>query len=88
MPRVKVTAEHIAAANRDIRGVLRRQIKKKGDLSFTSSHESLGAIDEEHSELQDAIRSNDREAIKHELRDIVVAATWALASEEAGGWDW
>lgn len=88
MPRVRVRLEHVAEANAGVRSELRRQVKKKGDLSFCSSHEALGAIDEEHDELKNAIRANDREAIRKELRDIVVAATWALASEEAGGWDW
>ncbi len=88
MPRVQITPEHIARANVGVRGELRRQIQKKGDLSFCSSHESLGVIGEEHKELGDAIQANDREQVKKELRDIVVAATWALASETAGGWDW
>ena len=88
MPRVNVLPEHVTAARHGIDATLRRQIAKKGILSFCSSHESLGVIDEEHKELNDAIRSNDREQIKQELRDMVVAATWALASEEADGWDW
>ncbi len=88
MPRVPVTPAYVTAAKRGIDSTLRRQIAKKGILSFCSSHESLGVLDEERKELIDAIQSNDRETIKQELRDIVVAAMWALASEEAGGWDW
>ncbi|KKN21925.1 hypothetical protein LCGC14_0920550 [marine sediment metagenome] len=88
MPRVQITSAHIAHADAGVRDEMRRQIQEKGDLSFCSSHESLGVIGEEHKELGDAIQANDREQIKKELRDIVVAATWALASETAGGWDW
>lgn len=88
MPRVQVTTEHLEIAETGIAAALRSRIHEKGTHSFGSSHEVLGLLVEERGELEAAIVANDRDAIKSELRDIIVAATWGLASEIAGGWDW
>ena len=67
---------------------LATEIKRKGRGGWVSSLETRGAVDEEVDEFKEAVRAHDREHMKDELIDVMVAAFWGLASEEAGGWDW
>lgn len=88
MPRVPITAEQLQEVVGKVMHEIAKQAECEGDHSFGSSHESLGILSEEMWELTEAVTSNDRDDVRAELRDIAVAAIWALASEEAGGWDW
>lgn len=88
MPRVLVTNEHFALSSALYGKELDRQLKLKGCLSFTSSHEVLGIIAEEYTELIDAVKQNDMEAVLQELVHIGVASQFAVASIMAGGMDW
>lgn len=63
------------------------RLEEKGIHSFSSTHEILGIVDEEHSELKDAVRSNNKIEVRNELLDIVVACLHGIASLDKGV-DW
>ena len=88
MPRVEITAAERQRAVASFFEKLEWRIKQKGPRSFASSHEVLGIITEEYGELIEAVKANDPEAVVRELHDIGVAAIFAVASAEAGGFDW
>ena len=58
---------------------LNNQIKKKGRGRFVSTHEAIGVIQEEVSELHDAARANDEQQFRRELMDVAAASLFALA---------
>lgn len=88
MTRPEISDAAIASVLERFRADLVKQVAKKGRTGWVSSHEARGGVDEEVDEFHAAVHANDREATKRELMDIMVAALWGLASEEAGGWDW
>ena len=53
-----------------------------------SSHEILGILEEEQSELREAVRSNSEDKIWKELKDIAVGAIFGLVSIRDGRMDW
>jgi hypothetical protein len=53
---------------------------RKGTYAFASTHEVLGALEEEHHELIDAIKSNDTDHVCDELFDIAVVCVWGILS--------
>ena len=71
-----------------VRDEISRQLKDKGKGTFSSRHEILGMVDEEHDELKDAVRSEGIQRVKAELADIAVGCIWGIASIEAGTIDW
>ena len=88
MDRPEISNELINDLVERFREELQDQIAKKGRTGWVSSHETSGCILEEFDEFKQAVHDNDREQAKKELSDLMVAALWGLASEEAGGWDW
>lgn len=51
---------------------------------FASTHEALGVIDEEHLELQLAVRGNAISEIRHELLDLAAACIRAYDCLQSG----
>ena len=86
--RVPIVEAQINDALESVRLALLRRIKEKGDLSFASTHEALGIIDEEHHELTEAVRSNSHRRFENECMDIAVACVFAIACKRAGTLDW
>ena len=68
----------------DFSNFLERKIEEKGDRSFASTHEILGAVSEEFDEFKESIRHNNKEETHHELYDIAVACLWGAASIRKG----
>ena len=56
------------------------QIKNKGDGAFVSTHEIVGVIQEEYSELLEELHKNNNQAFATELIDIAIACLWGYAS--------
>jgi len=89
MNRPELTAENVNAAVLDLQLHLRDVENRKGPRAFVSSHEALGVLEDERSELVHEIQSKaGANAIRHELLDIAVAALWSVASMDAGAMDW
>jgi hypothetical protein len=63
-------------------------LNEKGYHSFSSIHEILGVVDEEHHELKDAVKHNNHEEIKQELLDIAVGCIWGVVSINENALDW
>ncbi len=64
------------------------KIEDKGPDGFGSSHEIYGTVAEEFGEILDAVRNNNKENLEEELKDIIVAAIWGLASLKQGTTTW
>jgi len=64
------------------------RLKQKGYHAWQSTHEILGIITEEYWELQEAIKNNDKDAIKKELIDIGVACHFGVACIDENTLDW
>ena len=80
--RVKVEISTLEWVMGLIEKSLKEKLKDKGDLSFCSTHEGLGAITEEYHELIEAVRQNDWSNIKHELLDVIISSLFTYASLE------
>jgi NTP pyrophosphatase (non-canonical NTP hydrolase) len=88
MRRENVPDEDTEKSLRIIINKLLEQLEKRGKGTFSSRHEILGMVDEEHDELKDAVRSESIHRVKDELADIAVGCIWGIASIEAGMVDW
>lgn len=88
MPRRKCVPGWIDIEMNEFKKVLKEKIEEKGDMSFISSHEIDGAIDEELREWKDEVRSNDKDKQVKELSDIMVAAFWGIVSIRQAGTEW
>jgi hypothetical protein len=89
MPRRKVETEWIEYELEQFIKYLYDKIKEKGDMSFISTHEIDGVIDEEFREWKDEVRLNNGEHTKlQELSDIMVAAFWGIISIRQAGVEW
>jgi len=87
--RILITEDKIKTNKELFDTILRRRIKSKGDLSFTSTHEILGIIEEELLEFKEAVRGNDSDRAFEELYDIMVATFWGICSMDTdNGMDW
>jgi len=58
---------------------LNSQLKKKGNHTFTSTHEIAGVITEEYHEMLHELINNNMENYKQELLDIAVACLFGVA---------
>jgi len=86
--RIPITEGQINDALEAVRQAILRRLEQKGHLSFASTHEALGIIDEEHHELTEAVQSNDHRQFENECLDIAVACVFAIACKRAGALDW
>lgn len=80
--------KHITLAFERIEGELHRRLEEKGKGSWLSSHEMLGIITEEYTELIHAVKSNIRFQLRQELLDLGVAVVFALACMNNDKLDW
>lgn len=79
----RVSEEVVQKTLKIFEAFLREKIKQKGNRVFYSSHEALGVLTEEYSELIQAIQSNRSDLIRAELLDVAVSAIWGVASQVA-----
>jgi NTP pyrophosphatase (non-canonical NTP hydrolase) len=87
MKREKITTESIDIALNEIVGALQKALKKKGDGTFASSHEILGALTEEYIEVIDAVKNNGS-GLKAELLDVAVVCLFGIACINQETMDW
>ncbi len=80
MERPQVSDELILKALEALTVNVGRKIEEKGRGAFISSHETLGQVTEEYTELIGAVHNNDPVEIGQELMDIAVAAVFGVAS--------
>ena len=85
--RRQIESAKIVDAFLEIEEKVAYRLRTKGRGVYASPHEAEGIIDEEHDELVDELRANDRERFRAELIDIAVACVIAMASDN-GQWDW
>ena len=89
MKREQITELSIALAVEAVQGGLATTIENKGDGTFSSSHEILGVLEEELYELKKAVHEKKGgDALKRELIDIAVGATFAIACIDQESTDW
>lgn len=86
--RPKITHDQVAEAINIIIQRLDERIQEKGEGSFLSTHEILGVLSEEHSEVEEAVFDNDPQALESELEDMAVGSIFALACLRAGHLHW
>jgi len=83
--RIQVTRDHLNDAFDLLDGRLDSRIKRHGDMSHASVHESLGVIAEEYKELLDEIHANNVQGVADEGIDLALAAIYMVASLIAKG---
>ena len=88
MNRKKVSAEALEYALKEARSELTRRLIQKGCGGFASTHEIFGVLMEEMDELSEALHANDQKWFVAELKDVVVAALFSLASIHDNTHDW
>jgi NTP pyrophosphatase (non-canonical NTP hydrolase) len=87
MKRLTIKKRYVKIARKALKDKLNYRMKQKGPQSYASVHEALGIITEEYKELIDAVQSNDRKHVMDELLDVAVGCIFAIACNEAGGYD-
>ena len=80
MNRKEVSAEALQYALAEAKSELDRRLIQKGHGGFASTHEMFGKLTEEVNELSEALHANDQKWFVAELKDVVVAALFSLAS--------
>ena len=88
MKRKEVSTKALTYALSEARSELTRRLSEKGYGGFASTHEMFGEIMEEINELSKALHDNDEKQFVAELKDIVVAALFSLASIHDNTHDW
>lgn len=80
MNRKEVSNKAIMYALEEAKSELSRRLGQKGFGGFASTHEMFGKLTEEVNELSEALHANDQKWFVAELKDVVVAALFSLAS--------
>ena len=88
MSRETIKKEALQSTLKYVLEELDKRIAEKGDVGFASIHECSGVIDEEVSEMKEAVGNNDHIEFDKECADIAVAAIWSIASLRSGTLDW
>lgn len=88
MKRKEVSTKTLQYALDEAKSELSRRLGQKGYGGFTSTHEMFGVLMEEVNELSEALHDNNQEQFVAELKDIVVAALFSLASIHDNTHDW
>jgi len=87
--RQQLTELDFAKALEGIQIKLEFRQKQKGMHTYASIHEALGILQEEMTEFENEVHGKlSRNLQIEELKDIAVAAIWAIASIESNGIDW
>jgi len=76
----KETWKALSDAIDEIKEKVLFRLQTKGSGLFVDKHQCYGILAEEVKELLDALHANNTDAMKEEVKDIAVAAIWALAS--------
>jgi hypothetical protein len=88
MNRKVISAKAIEDAIGSMKQGMILSLNKNGDESFASMHEVIGALEEEMSELKEAVRVHENlEFIREELIDIAIAAVFTVACIDEKGID-
>lgn len=77
--RERVSNESLLEAIDTLKRSLAKEIDRKGQNSFASTHEVLGVITEEYQELIDAVKSNNIDDVLLELTDLAVGCLFGIA---------
>lgn len=77
---MSVKRESIERGIKKVREMVEAAIQRKGDQPFVSTHESLGHMTEEYTEMIQAVRANDPHKFIKETADLCVASFWSLVS--------
>ena len=88
MNRKEVSTKALTYALDEAKSELGRRLSEKGYGGFASTHEMFGKLIEEVDELSEALHDNDQEQFVAELKDVVVAALFSLASIHDNTHDW
>ena len=88
MKRKEVSTKALQYALDEAKSELSRRLGQKGHGGFASTHEMFGVLIEEVDELSEALHDNDQDQFIAELKDIVVAALFSLASMKDNTHDW
>ena len=88
MKRTQISTDAVLEAVKDLTNKLNYRLNQKGYGTFSSRHEILGVIQEEHNELIEAVTNLDLSEIKQELLDIAVGAIFAIACINEETLDW
>lgn len=80
MKRKEVSTKALTYALDEAKSELSRRLGQYGYGGFVSSHEMYGVLMEEVNELSEALHSDDQDQFESELKDIIVAALFSLAS--------
>ncbi len=88
MERKQYTEQQMGKLITDISVALAIRTKEKGMHCLVSRHEIMGIVNEEYTELKQAMRENAACFIKAELTDLIVACTLGLLSLECNALDW
>jgi len=88
MKRKEVSNKALIHALDEAKSELSRRLGQKGFGGFASTHEMFGVLMEEVNELSEALHDNNEEQFVAELKDIVVAALFSLASIHDNTHDW
>jgi len=81
--RPELTMEEVRQAVEVFEDALMMRLGEHGYGAFSSIHEVLGVVDEEHGEMKDAVRDNDLDQVAQELLDIAVPAVFGYACIKA-----
>ena len=88
MNRKEVSTKALSYALDEARSELSRRLSQKGRGGFASTHEMFGVLTEELIELSEALHANDQKWFVAELKDVLVAALFSLASIHDNTHDW
>ena len=88
MGRKEVSAKALIYALDEAKLELSMRLGQKGFDGFASTHEMFGVLGEEMNELSEALHDNDQKQFVAELKDILVAALFSLASIHDNTHDW
>ena len=83
MKRIPIDFKYNQKAIQIVKNKLVEKLRKKGNGSFVSRHESFGIVAEEFDELLDELRTNNKIKFKKELIDVAVACIFSIACLEA-----
>lgn len=85
MNRPPITTEICESILSAFREKLKRSFEKHGPGACISTHEAIGMLEEEKSEILTATHENNIAEFFDESIDIMIVGFWAAASVKAGG---
>ncbi len=88
MNREQITSNNIERALNNISIHTNYTLQEKGKGTFSSIHEILGVLEEEYSEIKEAVHKNNYKAIELELLDLATTCQFAIACINSGTLDW